>query len=118
MDELRTDLDPIVILGAGTRVKLRPAVPRITTTPPRSSVLVKPVAGPAGADGAPGGRPDPVTFTGTWSSFYTAHTFPYLPDVWLINQAGDAVEVGTEYPDATHVSISFPVPFTGKIVIG
>jgi hypothetical protein len=109
-----------VILGADTVVTVEPPGPVfVTAAPPASSeVVVLPIAGPAGAAGTGPGRHDPVTFTGTWTSFSTAHTFGYRPDVWLIDAAGEAVDIAVEYPDATHVAITFPVPFTGTILLG
>src|SRR4051812_1789427 len=93
-------------------------------TPPPVSVVPTP-----GPPGPPGGvtslngdtgdviLPQPATFIGTWSSFSTAHTFPYLPPVLVVDAGGLPVEADVEYPDTTHVAITFPAPFTGSITI-
>lgn len=108
-----------MILGEGVDIVVVPPGPSFTTVaaPAAPPVLVFPVAGPAGAQGPPG-IGSPLTFTGTWSSFSAAHTFTYLPPVRLVDATGEEVEIGVEYPDPTHVAITFPTPFTGTIIIG
>lgn len=75
------------------------------------------IQGPRGPSGSGSGS-DALSFTGTWSSFFTAHDFPYLPPVLVVDAGGLPVETDYEYPDATHVAITFPAPFTGTITIG
>lgn len=105
-----------MILGDGTTVTFTVPGPSVAMLPPLGTpaVVFVPVAGPQG----PPGVGSPLTFTGTWSSFSTAHTFAYLPPVRLIDSTGEEVEIGVEYPDATHVAVTFPTPFTGTIVVG
>lgn len=78
------------------------------------------IPGPRGEPGPPGppgsGSSTVVFYTVTAvSSFYVEHTFPYLPDVQVVDADGNRVLVGAEYPDQTHIHIVFPAPFTGQI---
>lgn len=72
--------------------------------------------GPQGLPGAPGGSPQviPVVAISSWS--YT-HSYPYPPEVRFIDADGEEVEYGVEYPDATHIAVEFPLPFTGTIIV-
>lgn len=71
-----------------------------------------------GPPGIPGGSFVPLVYAlVAVSSWNQVHAFPYLPDVRLIDAAREAVDIAVEYPDATHVSITFPVPFTGTVVL-
>lgn len=75
------------------------------------------LAGPAGPKGD-SALPIVNTYTLTAASNWTqAHTFPYPPNVRLIDASN--VDVGAEihYPDPTHVNLSFPSPFTGTAVL-
>lgn len=74
--------------------------------------------GPRGPQGPPGGvLPD--VHVGTWSSVTFLHAFPFLPSVRAIEDVtNNEVTVNPNYPDATHVSLQFPQPFTGTILLG
>jgi hypothetical protein len=63
-----------------------------------------------------GGLPDVRDVTAI-SSFYGTHFFPYLPAVRLVDQSNSAVDIAVDYPDSSHVAITFPSPFTGKIIL-
>ena len=67
---------------------------------------------------ATGTRLAPIVFTGTWSSALLTHSFPYPPSVHLVGNDGKSYAVGHTHNDATHVAIQFPVPFSGKIILG
>lgn len=51
------------------------------------------------------------------SSWYQTHSFEYLPEVRLVDEENELVEVGVDYPSPNAVSITFPVPFTGTIYL-
>lgn len=51
------------------------------------------------------------------SSWNQVHSFPYPPSVRLINDLNQECDIYVEHLDSTHVNISFPTPFTGKIVL-
>jgi hypothetical protein len=107
-----------MILGNTDVIAVVPPGPRfaILSPPAPPSVLVLPVAGPAGTGGGSGSTP--TVYSGTFSTFSASHSFTYPPPVRLIDSTGEDISIGIEYPDATHVAISFPVPFTGKIIVG
>lgn len=71
-----------------------------------------------GPPGPPGPVVEPIEYdlinTSNWTQ---AHTLPYLPEVRLIDTAGRSVLVQVNYPDATHINIVFPQPFTGKVLL-
>ena len=76
------------------------------------------IQGPKGEKGDDGSGIEPEIYTLTAvSSWYHAHTFPYPPEVRLVDQTGEECEIGVEYADDTHVSITFPVPFTGTLIL-
>lgn len=95
-----------------------PSTANIASTSTESvSVQQLGVVGPPGPQGPPGtGFPSvfQVTDVGSW---HQQHDFLYLPDVRLIDELGEDVEIGVEYPDANHVYIEFPTPFTGTIIL-
>lgn len=101
--------------GFGTTLVVDPPAPcPVVVAPPAAPpAVVVPVPGPRGPAAAA-----PLVFTGTWSSFSTAHTYAYLPPVRVVAADGTEVTADVEYPDATHVAITFPAPFTGTILIG
>lgn len=107
-------------LACDTLVTVEPPGPRFVPAPPEvTPVIVLPVEGPQGKPGeVVGGRPVPVVYEGTWTSALLAHSFPYPPEVWLIGNNGISYAAGYTHNDATHIYIEFPVPFSGKIVIG
>lgn len=45
------------------------------------------------------------------------HTFPYLPDVKVIDSAGDLVFGDITYPTPTTVRAIFSAPFSGKAIL-
>jgi hypothetical protein len=75
--------------------------------------------GPTGPTGPPGTpAPLPVSYElVAVSSWSLAHSFPYSPIVMLLSASGTQVYVTVEYPDATHVAITFPDPFTGTVIL-
>lgn len=44
-----------------------------------------------------------------------SHSFPYRPDVRIIDSAGDQVFGNITYPSATQVRIQFSAPFSGSV---
>lgn len=68
-----------------------------------------------GPVGPAGGGALVFTLTNVSSQTFT-HDFAYPPNVHLV-EGGELALIGVEYVDATHVSISFPAPFTGQVVI-
>jgi hypothetical protein len=93
-----------------------PAEPVVVVqTAQQPVVVVNPALYIGGGGG--GGYPPIVYTVNAISSFSRAHTFPYPPDVRLIDTSGYGVETAVEYPDSEHVYISFPTPFTGTIVL-
>lgn len=74
------------------------------------------VAGPQGPAGPPGNTPQSITLTAASDWNYT-HDYPYMPEVRLIDPNGNWVGVGVQYPDAHTIYISFPVPFTGTVLL-
>lgn len=71
-----------------------------------------------GVPGQPGGAPNPIVYDLTSaSSFYRSHTFGYPPWVRLVLTDGTLALVGAEYPDSSHVAVSFPQPYTGKLIL-
>lgn len=72
--------------------------------------------GPQGPQGIAGGAPlsFPVVAISSW---YQTHAFGYPPEVRLVDDAGEEVEIGVEYPAVDVVAISFPLPFTGTIYL-
>ena len=71
--------------------------------------------GPPGPPGPPrAAQTYPVVAVSSWSH---SHGLNYPPMVWL-QQGTELVLVGAQYPDNDTVYITFPVPFTGTIVIG
>ena len=45
------------------------------------------------------------------------HSFPYLPDVKILDSAGDEVWGDITYPTATTVRVSFSAAFSGQAVL-
>jgi len=50
----------------------------------------------------------------TWTQ---QHTFSYKPAVRVLDTNNTEVLIAHNYPDATHVSIVFPSPFTGIVLL-
>lgn len=74
-------------------------------------------AGPQGPQGNPGIGAATVYTVTAISSWTQTHSLPYPPQIRLIDGNGDEVEIAVHYPDNTSVSLSFPTPFTGRIVL-
>ncbi len=74
------------------------------------------IQGPKGDPGVGGAGAVSYSVTAV-SSWTQAHDFPYFPEVHLVDSLGEGVEIGVEYPDASHVFIEFPQPFTGKVIL-
>lgn len=72
--------------------------------------------GPQGPTGPSGLNPQSYALTGA-SSWYHVHDYTYPPAVRLVDGSGEEVEIGVDYPDATSVSLVFPVPFTGTVYL-
>lgn len=76
------------------------------------------VAGPRGDVGPQGPVATPVAYDLVEVSMWTnTHTFPYNPWVQVLSATGTQMYVSAEYPDATHVAITFPDPFTGTVIL-
>lgn len=73
--------------------------------------------GPAGPQGPAGISAHELYDVFAIPSWSHAHAYPYPPDVRLVDVSGEEVETGVEYPDPVTVSISFPSPFTGTIIL-
>lgn len=52
------------------------------------------------------------------SQWDMSHSFPYLPDVKIIDSAGDYVFGDITYPSTTTVRATFSAPFSGKAILG
>lgn len=50
------------------------------------------------------------------SSISLEHNFAAPPMVYVVQDGGLAL-IGADYPDATHVYLQFPQPFTGTVVL-
>lgn len=72
--------------------------------------------GPQGASGQDGSAPQAYQLFAV-SQWTQLHTYGYPPEVRLVDEDNEAVEVGVDYPDAHTVSITFPVPFTGTVYL-
>lgn len=99
------------VVGAPTAVKT------ISTSTEKVSVEELGIVGPPGPQGPPGtGAPEvyQLQAVSTWNH---AHDFPYLPDVRLVDENNEVVEIGVEYPDAQTVYLTFPQPFTGTVYL-
>lgn len=60
----------------------------------------------------------PLTFSLSGVSSYTAtHSFPYYPQVRLLDINKQAVDTDTEYPSSTQVHVVFPSPFSGTLIL-
>lgn len=70
----------------------------------------------SGGGGTGGATPISYSVTNV-SSFSRTHTFGYFPEVRLVDQTGESADIGVEYPDIETVSIDFPVPFTGTVIL-
>lgn len=108
----------IVTFTGGQTVTVGAAVAAniVTASTERVDVQQLGIVGPQGPAGPPGGAPEvhPVTAISTFS---VTHQFSYPPEVRLVDSAGDAVDVGVEYPTPQSVYIEFPTPFTGVIYL-
>lgn len=72
--------------------------------------------GPQGPAGPSGLNPQSYVLTDV-SSWFHVHDYAYPPNVRLVDGSGEEVEIGVDYPDASSVSIVFPVPFTGTVYL-
>lgn len=112
--------DALVVTGptveTTTVLRQDAAILTVTAQAPSALVVRSPAQGPPGPPGRDGGGTDPYPVTAI-SSFSQLHNFAYPPEVRLIDDTGELVDVGVEYPDDTHVYISFPTPFTGTIYL-
>lgn len=107
------DNSPVVVVPSS------PAPPQPVVQGQSPTVVV--VGNPTGPTGVvlPGTASlQPVTYNlAGVTSFSHSHLFPYLPSVKLVDSSGVTVGVTVEYPDASHVYIVFPQPFTGQVVL-
>ena len=94
-------------------VRTAPTVVVVRSPGPQGPRGVAGVAGVAGASAPPPQSHDLLAV----SSWSLAHTFGYPPEVMLLDEAGSVVETGVDYPDADTVSITFPTPFTGRVLL-
>jgi len=69
-----------------------------------------------GPPGPSGGEPDVYAVTSV-SSWTHAHSRDYPPLVRLVDSSNHWVIADVTYPDSSHVSLSFPTPFTGTIYV-
>jgi hypothetical protein len=73
--------------------------------------------GPTGPTGPPGSGVGSLAFTlNGVPSVTLEHSFAVLPMVYVIAD-GQLALIGASYPDATHVHLVFPQPFTGVVVL-
>lgn len=96
--EILLDDDPTLVAAHGT-----------------DTVVEVALVGPPGPIG-PGYAPTEYDLTAV-SNWTIAHGRTYLPDVWLIDATGALVAITVTYPDAAHLNISVPTPFTGKALV-
>lgn len=81
---------------------------------PQQVVVVESIRGGGSGDN---GYPPTVYHLTAVSSWNQVHVYSYLPEVRLIDETGVGVEIAVEYPDAAHVYIEFPLPFTGTVIL-
>lgn len=73
--------------------------------------------GPPGRDGRSGGGIPVETFPiNNASSLTVSHSFPYAPDVRVVDTNGHNVETDYVYI-GSQVSLTFPSPFTGTLYL-
>lgn len=98
---------PIVI------VEPPPVIVTVVQAPPPPPIVFVAPPGPPGPSGA-----EPLAFPLVAAgSVNAAHGLGFYPDVWFARADGEAVLYGIEYPDLSHVSVSFPTPFTGTMYL-
>jgi hypothetical protein len=73
------------------------------------------LTGPPGIAG-PRATPEfyPVVGVSTWTH---THSFAYPPDVRVLDAAEESVLIAASYPAPDQVSLTFPAPFTGTILL-
>lgn len=104
-------VEEVVLLSSAgpSQFTLGPAV-QATTTIDTPVPLPPPNSGGAGGEEAL--RYDLVAV----SSISLEHAFANPPIVYVV-QDGELAMIGADYPDATHVYLVFPKPFTGTVVL-
>jgi hypothetical protein len=100
---------PVVVVVPG------PVQPTVIVSPPSAPTTI---VQPQGPPGLPGGAPNPIVYElAAVSSWSQVHAFGYPPAVRFVDDTGTSVLCSVDYPDATHIHISFPQPFTGTVVL-
>lgn len=105
-----------MILSAGVNVVVSaPGVPNFTIAPPVSSVVVLPIAGPRGANGASGSA---YSFTqlapaATWTIVHNLGRYPVF-NLFLDSDPTSPVYTDTTYPDDNTTVVEWPSAVSGR----
>lgn len=76
--------------------------------------LAQGLQGPQGPPGSATVLTYQLAGVASWSQ---GHTFPYPPEVQLVDAVGERVYLTAQYPSPSSVYLLFPTPFTGKVIL-